>query len=195
MVERLVAYIRAAQTESVGPLVVAIDGRSGSGKSTLAAATAPLLDAAVIEVDTFFAGGDDAHWRSRTPRQRNAEVIDWARLRGEALEPLRAGRPARWHPFDYATWECLADTPIVLEPAPVVLVEGAYAAGPWLADRVDLTVLVTLAEDERIRRLHRRQGAEQTARWLSTWKPAEEIYFARDRPAERFDLVLAAAPD
>jgi uridine kinase len=104
----------------------------------------PVLRRDHVSVDTFFSGGDDTYWRTRTPRQRNAEVIDWQRLRAEALEPLRAGLTARWRPFDYDAWEGLAAEPIVLGPAPVVLVEGAYSAGPWLADAIDLAVPLTL---------------------------------------------------
>jgi pantothenate kinase-related protein Tda10 len=74
MVARLVEAITDRLAGGARPLVVAIDGRSGTGKSTLAGEAAPLVDAAVIGADTFFSGGDDSYWRTRRPRERNAEV-------------------------------------------------------------------------------------------------------------------------
>ncbi len=35
-------------------------------------------------------------------------VIDWRRLRAEALEPIATGGVATWHPFDFAIGHGLA---------------------------------------------------------------------------------------
>ena len=78
------------------PVVIAIDGPSCAGKSILATALALRSEGAVLEGDDFY--------RQRLPRltvtQRETmsdsavvnAVIDWERLRAEALLPLRAGR-------------------------------------------------------------------------------------------------------
>src|SRR5207245_216626 len=101
-VDTVVAAIRAC-SGSAHRLVVAIDGRSGSGKSTVAEAVARAIDAVIVPCDDFFAAGvSDAEWDRRTPAQRAADAIDWRRLKREALEPLRTGRPARWHAFDFS---------------------------------------------------------------------------------------------
>jgi uridine kinase len=60
------------------------------------------LSAAVIQGDDFFAAEiSDAEWELRTPEARAANAIDWQRLRAEALEPLLAGKSAKWHAFDF----------------------------------------------------------------------------------------------
>jgi hypothetical protein len=68
----------------------------------------------------------------------------------------------------------------------------AQAARAQRGGHIDLAVLLTLDEEERLRRLGGREGAERTARWLATWRPAEDRYFDHDRTPEGFDLVLAA---
>src|SRR5439155_548803 len=146
---------------------VAIDGRSGSGKSTVAEAVARAIDAVIVPCDDFFAAGvSDAEWDRRTPAQRAADAIDWRRLKREALEPLRTGRPARWHAFDFSAGPRrdgtypLQRTPTERGPKPVVLLDGAYSARPELADVVDLTVLVEAAPTTRETRLAAREATD-----------------------------------
>ena len=98
---------------------------------------------------------------------------------------------ARWRPFDYESWQGLAADAITVEPARVVLVEGAYSPGPWLADLVDFAVLLTLDDEVRLCRLRAREGPERMARWLATWRPAEDAYFEHDRTPQSFDLVIS----
>ncbi len=99
--DKVVSTIRACSV-SAQRLVVAIDGRSGSGKSTVALALARDIGAAIVPCDDFFAANvSNVEWDALTPEQRVAEAIDWRRLRREAIEPLRAGRPALWYAFDF----------------------------------------------------------------------------------------------
>src|SRR5436190_16558401 len=100
-IDQVVAEIESRTSGRTSPLLVAIDGRSGSGKSTLAAALAGRMDAVVVPGDDFYRGGSDAEWLARPPAIRARDCIDWRRLRAAALEPLLAGRPAAWHPFDF----------------------------------------------------------------------------------------------
>src|SRR6185436_9445608 len=84
------------------PIVIAIDGPSCAGKSILATAVALRSGASVLEGDDFY--------RTVLPRltvaQREAmsdhavvdAVINWERLRDEALLPLRAGHSATFQP-------------------------------------------------------------------------------------------------
>ena len=97
------ADARRLLTDRARPLLVAIDGASGSGKSVLAALVAERLGAALVPADDFFSAQfTDADWDARTPAGRAADALDWRRLRAEAMEPLLAGRPARWYPFDFS---------------------------------------------------------------------------------------------
>src|SRR3954463_8044587 len=100
--ELIVARIQQLMINRSDPILVALDGASGAGKSTLALMLVEKLHGALIQSDDFYAAHvPDAEWDTRSPQERAADVIDWRRLRAEALEPLLAGRVARWHPFDF----------------------------------------------------------------------------------------------
>ena len=172
-------------------MLVALDGRSGTGKSTLAAELAARHQGQAIVSDDFWTGGDDAHWLSLSPKQRAEEAIDWQRLRKEALEPLLAGRPTSWHPFNWETGQGLSDRRVSCDPASVIVLDGSYSTSPEMADIVDISVLLTLGEDVRRSRLLAREGAEFMRRWHSVWDSAEDYYFSVIRPDSSFDVVLA----
>jgi uridine kinase len=197
---RVVAEIQARLGGRSRPLLVAIDGQSGSGKSELAALVAAGLDAVVVPSDDFYAAHiSDAEWDARTPAKRAADVIDWRRLRAEAVEPLLEGRPASWHPFDFdakrpdGTFP-LATSPVTREPAAVVVLDGAYSSRPELADLIDLSVLVDVPTAERHRRLVERDGEAYTDTWQERWGVAEDYYFSAVRPPSSFDLVVNEDP-
>src|SRR6266436_6721127 len=100
-VDTVLAAIRACSVTGRS-LVVAIDGRSGAGKSTVAEAVAQAIDAVIVPCDDFFAASvSNAEWDRRTAEQRAGDGIDWRRLKREAIDPLRAGRTARWYAFDF----------------------------------------------------------------------------------------------
>lgn len=169
------------------PLVVTIDGRSGSGKSTLARALAQKLDAAVIEGDDFYAGG--TMLRADSPAARAAVCIDWRQQRA-VLEALRAKQEAQWHPFDWKAFDgslCAAAT--LLAPRAVNILEGTYSARAELSDLVDLRVLVTVPDDERLARLIAREG--NIGAWERQWHEAEEHYFGAVMPPDGFDVIFS----
>jgi uridine kinase len=193
----VVADVWRLLTGRARALLVAIDGASGSGKSTLAALVAARLSAALVPADDFFAAQlTDADWDARTPAERAADALDWRRLRAEALVPLLAGRPARWHPFDFSAGARPDGTygfstgAEVREPNPVVLVEGAYACRPELADLIDWSVLVDAPVDVRHRRLVQRENPRFLVAWHARWDAAERWYFSQVRPVSAFDRVV-----
>jgi uridine kinase len=189
-VETVVGRIDARRSRHPGLMVVALDGRSGAGKSTLARALGEARDGDVLVADDFWVGGEDGEWAARTPKERADGAIDWKRLRREVLEPLRAGRPAVWHPFDWKAGHGLAATTQELQPGRLVILDGAYSCRWELSDLVGLTVLVEAPEDERRRRLERREGPEVMPRWHLLWDDAERYYFTEVRPRQSFDLVV-----
>jgi uridine kinase len=187
--------------EGTRPVVIALDGASGSGKSTLAAMVAAELDAVIVPGDDFFAAQiTDAEWDLLDAAERARAVIDWRRLRREALEPLIAGRTASWHPFDFeagtrpdGSYPMSTET-TVRQPASVIVLDVAYSCRPELADLIDVSVLVDVPATERRRRLASRDEKAFSDAWHTRWDAAEDYYFTRIRPASSFDLVVAVHP-
>ena len=178
------------------PIVVALDGKSGAGKSTLASLIAGDVHAAVIQVDDFFAANiPNAAWDGMPIEQRATDVFDWQRLRSEALEPLITGRAVRWYPFDFDAKHAdgtygMKSTYVEIEPAPVILLDGAYSSGPQLVDLVNVTVLVEASYIERHTRLAKRETSSFLQRWHAKWDAVEEYYFTSVRPRGSFDLIV-----
>lgn len=185
-VELLARFVAGTVGTRDRPSIVALDGRSGAGKSTLAAALARRLNAAVLEGDDFYAGGIEV--RHDSPEMRAAACIDWTRQR-PVLEALRAGREGVWRAFDWEAFDGrLCDVPTRLEPRPIVIIEGVYAARSELADLVDQRILVTAPDDLRGQRLEAREGS--IGPWDRQWHEAEEFYFRHLMPPDQFDLVV-----
>lgn len=185
-VDLAAARIAEAARQQAGPLIVAIDGRSGTGKSTLAEALARLLPAVVIEGDDFYAGGTGI--KGDAPQARAVRCIDWQAQR-PVLSALRKGFPARYHAFDWERFDgsaCAGAT--IIDPAPIVILEGVYAARPKLRDLLDLCILVRAPDRIRMARLTAREGA--LGPWELQWHEAEQWYFAHVAPLSSFDLVL-----
>ena len=179
------------------PITIALDGPSGAGKSTIAGALNAVLPATLIASDDFFAAQlTRAAWEARSARERARDAIDWLRLRRDVLEPLRAGKRAVWHPFDFAAGE-RADGSYGMsahaeerEPAAVILIDGAYSARPELADLLDLAVLIDAPATVRRARLAAREDASFLKAWHERWDSAEAYYFTQVRPPQSFDVVV-----
>ena len=177
------------------PIVIAVDGRSGTGKSTLSAWIAGQVDATLIDQDDFYAGGAIETWQRLTPQEKADRVINWRRVRAQVLQPLRAGTPASWQPFDWETMEGLAAEPITAQPSSMVILDGAYSSRPELADVIDLSILVTLPDALRRARLRQREGEDFMSEWHAIWDDAEEYYFDAVRPPETFDVGIHRSAD
>ena len=196
MIERILDVARRL-LEKHQPRVVALDGPIGAGKSTLAAALAAATPACVIPSDDFFAAEiTAAGWDARSPAERARDAIDWRRLRQCTLEPLRAGQRAVWRPFDFAAGERadgtypMAEYELRVDPAPLIILEGAYSSRPELADLLDLTVLVDTPLPIRLARIAKRDSPDFLEAWHQRWDDAEAYYFRTVRPWTSFDLVL-----
>jgi uridine kinase len=197
MIDALRKYLGDALEARGAPLVVAIDGRSGAGKSTIAVQLATVIAATVIPTDDFFAAElTAADWEARSPRERARDAIDWRRLRRLVLEPLRAGQPVIWHPFDFGAGEradgsyAISSESVRREPAPVIILDGAYSSRPELADLVGCAILVESPAATRRARLALREAPEFLDAWHERWDAAEDYYFSAIRPPESFDIVV-----
>ncbi len=175
------------------PVLVALDGRSGTGKSTIAQAIASRVEGGIVLGDDFYSGGNDDAWQELSAAEKVEKVIDWQRMRTQALEPLLAKRQASWHPLDFLPeigWVGWKNEIVTLQPTPVILVDGVYSARPELADLVDLAVLVEANEEERRKRLVMREGQGFMQRWHALWDSAEDYYFTDVCPRSSFDIIV-----
>jgi para-aminobenzoate synthetase len=196
--DTIIAEIRRLLLNRTRPILVALDGGSGAGKSTLALWIARDLDATVVPGDDFFAAHiTDAEWEARSPEDRARDGIDWRRLRADAVEPLLAGKRAKWHAFDFVagvrpdgTYAMCTDF-VVREPTAVIVLDGAYSARPELADLIDLAILVDVPVDVRHERLRAREDKDFLDSWHARWDAAEAYYFTHVRPKASFDLVVS----
>ena len=182
------------------PLIVALDGGSGSGKSTIATQLAELDHMAVLPLDDFYQRQiRESDWPSIPVPERWASVFEWDRVRAEAIEALRQGIRARWQLFDFAqgldattgTYR-LSDVTKELAPVPTIVIDGAYSASPFLADLIDVSVLVNTPVPVRHQRLIARERDDEAflAQWHDIWDAVEQCYFTTVCPPEAFDLVI-----
>jgi uridine kinase len=195
---KVVAAIERLTQNRHAPVLIALDGGSGAGKSTLAAMLARELTAVVVPLDDFFAANiPDWEWGARSIAERAMDVFDWQRLRAEALEPLCAGQNAEWHTFDFAAGlrpdgtYAMSEQLVERQSAPVIILDGAYAASPVLADLIDLAVLVDVPIAERHKRIAAREEEAFLQRWHAVWDEVEVYYFTDIRPKSSFDLVVS----
>lgn len=187
----LTRRIRAVASERPDPILVALDGRSAAGKSTLAAKVAPFVAAVVIDGDDFYSGGTAEAWDAMSPAEKASHCIDWRRQR-PVLEKLARSEPASWRPYDWEADDGSLAGPVTCDPAPVIILDGAYSARPELADLIHLRVLFDAPTDLRKRRLVQREGKGYRADWNRRWDDAEQWYFAEVMPPDSFDLVIPA---
>jgi para-aminobenzoate synthetase len=199
-IEELAHEIGRKSNAAQRPITVALDGGSGAGKSTVANALRQHLDATVVPLDDFFSTSvPESAWPAMPYAERLQTVFEWQRVRADALEPLRRGERGRWHAFDFlqglgpdGTW-ALQKEATEVEPAEIIILEGAYAASPALADLIDLAVLIEVSVDVRHKRLRDREEADFLAHWHELWDGFEAYYFDTVRTRESFDLVLATS--
>jgi uridine kinase len=189
--ETLLAAVATTAPKS-GPMVVALDGRSGTGKSTLAAALALEVDACLVHGDDFYSSTvarlTAAEREALSDAEVAASVLDWSRLRTEALEPLVAARPAIFRPYDWQRNDGSLAAVQRIGEAGLVVLEGIYTARPELSDLVDLAVRV---EADPAVRWSRLTGRPDDPRWTRFWERGEDYYFRVVRPPSGFDLLVS----
>jgi uridine kinase len=169
------AELVASIMERAGPTrLVAIDGPGGAGKSTLAQQLSEAAGGApVVHTDDFAAADNPIDW--------------WPRLLRQVIEPLVRGEPARYQRYDWASEE-LAEWRIV-EPAPIVIVEGVSAGRIEWAAHLSFVIWIETPREERLRRGIERDGADAAGFW-ERWMSEEDTHYKKDPTRARADLVL-----
>lgn len=170
-----IASVAARVGGRSGTRWVGVDGFGASGKTTLAVRLAASLpDAEVVHIDDF-ARPDLRGW------ERDRFTV-------QVLQPLLAGRSARYERWDFVTNEGVGW--IEIPPGRVVVVEGVSATDVRVRVPWDVTLWVDVAEAVRRSRIVARDGERLRQQWLTDWIPMEEAYVRDQRPQERVDLVV-----
>ncbi|WP_397222166.1 uridine kinase family protein [Nocardiopsis lambiniae] len=165
--------------------VVVVEGRSGSGKSTVAGRLRAELEArgvpaAVLSMEDLYPGW---HGLARAPEL----LVSWV------LEPLRDGRPASWHRYDWERGEfTAARVPVPSEVADggVLVVEGCGSGARIARPYLDLSVWVAAPDAVRARRLDARGDAAVYAPYRRVWAEQEAVFYAAERPREHADVIV-----
>jgi uridine kinase len=185
----LLERIRRARRDDSDPILVAVAGPGAAGKSTLARALQQLApnEVTVIEFDDFYRPSF-----SPLPGVELGAGFEWQRLRNQVLEPLRAGRAARYQRYDWDADEMGAwiDVP----PHGITIVEGIYSSRAELSHFYDFVIWVDAPADLRLQRGIERDGEEARERWLKEWIPDEEAFIAQDDPVSRADIRVSGNP-
>ncbi|WP_435848434.1 uridine kinase family protein [Streptomyces goshikiensis] len=159
---------------SLGPVrLIGIDGHAGSGKSTFAGRLAEALGGVpVLHLDDI---------------ATHEELFGWQeRLRAQVLEPLGAGRPAHWAPYDWVRRRFGPER--VLDPVPLLLVEGVGAGRRALRPHLARLLWMETPRARSWGRGRNRDGRELSDFW-DGWERAELAHFSDD-PSRPFADTL-----
>jgi uridine kinase len=163
--------------------LVCVDGPAGSGKSTFAALVASGFDkldqrdspsptqSRVVQVDDLLEG-----WRGLSGVTTQLEGL---------LRSLADGRAGSYRRYDWLAG-AFAET-VVVEPVPLLVLEGVGSGAARFDDLRTLLVWVEAPYDERLRRGLERDGDAFAPHW-EQWAADEAALFARERTRERADL-------
>jgi uridine kinase len=152
--------------------IIAIDGSSAAGKSTLAALFRERYSATVISMDDFFLRSEQ-----RTPERLGEPGgnIDYERFSCEVIEPLVAGRPFSYLPYDCQTGDFSKAVPV--DPREnLIVVEGVYSLHPRFSGVYGMTVFMKIDADLQLKRLAER-NPHLLDRFINEWIPMENLYF------------------
>jgi len=177
-VKDVIDAVRSAEPPTgVKTRIVAVDGPGGAGKSSLADRLAQELDAQIVHTDDFASWENPVDW--------------WPNLIELALEPLAAGRPARYTP---TTWGSEEREPLVIEPSGIVILEGVTASREAFRPYLAYSIWIETPRELRLRRGIDRDGEHMRPHW-EEWMAGEDRYIRRERPAEHADVVLRGDQD
>ncbi|MBQ8613412.1 MAG: hypothetical protein IJ416_04280 [Ruminiclostridium sp.] len=163
-------------------IIVAIDGRCASGKSTLSAVIAEKTGCNVIHMDDFFLRPEQ---RTKERLSETGGNTDYERFEAEVLLPFSKGCEVTYRPYNCG--KRAFDEAVNLPHSRMTLVEGSYSCHPRFYDYYDLHIFLSVAPDEQLRRLERRNPV-LLSRFINEWIPMEEKYFEAFGIAERCGL-------
>lgn len=160
---------------------IAIDGHGGSGKSSLAEYLSNKLHAEVIHTDDF------ASWDNPT---------DWWPLVIESIfEKIENGEKA----LSYSRskwWKDHNPEPVKDQPVTnIMILEGVSSMRKEFAPYISLSIFVDTPRDLCLERGIKRdlstgKSREEVRKLWNDWLDEEDLYFDKDNPMQRADLVV-----
>jgi uridine kinase len=163
--------------------LVAVDGGAGAGKTVFAdrlgAALSTASTGVVLHTDDFLDGWTDI-------------VTFWPRLQQWVLDPLAAGQPGAYRPYD---WDAGAFSTVwhPVSVVDVILLEGVSAARHAIRDGLSYAVWIETPPAVRLARGIERDGEHLRGEW-ERWQRAEDAHFAADKTAGAADLIVDGDP-
>lgn len=141
------------------PVIIGIAGGSGSGKTTIAQAVIDRVGSdriALIQHDAYYRDNPHLTFEERAAINYDHPDSLETELLIEHLRRLRSGRSIRRPVYDFAL-HARTDETVVVEPEPVVIVEGILVlVEPELREIMDLRIYIDTDGDLRVlRRLQR----------------------------------------
>ena len=174
-----------------GRALAVLDGPCGSGKSTLADALAALYHTQPIRMDDFFL---PPPLRTAERLQQPGGNVHYERFRDEVLAGLMRGGDVSYPRYDCQSGAWLER---VHRAAPVAVIEGSYSHHPAFAEAYAaldaLRIFVYTAEEERIKRLRKREG-ERFFTFQTRWMPLEKSYIEAYDIKSGADIALERQP-
>ncbi|MBU1225813.1 MAG: uridine kinase [Actinobacteria bacterium] len=186
------------QWPTAGPLIIGIAGGSGSGKTTIAEKIVEEIGpehVGLIQHDAYYRDLSDLPLEERAKVNYDHPDSLETTLLVEHLEELLAGRTIERPTYDFTVHNRAAAT-VVVEPSPVLLVEGILVLyEPELRRLMDLKIYVDTDSDLRVvRRLGRdiqergRSFDSVRDQYLKTVRP---MHLRFVEPSKRYaDIVI-----
>ncbi len=154
-------------------LIIAVDGQGGAGKSTFAEHLALGLGGVqIVHTDDFASSDNPIDW--------------WPELRDRVLLPVAAGHSAAYLP---TRWGGEVRSQIVIQPTEFLVLEGVSASRHAFQPYLAYAIWIGTPRELRLQRGLERDGEEARDLW-EEWMAAEDLYVAKECPAERADLII-----
>lgn len=182
--QEIIDRVSELRKQGISPVVVGIDGMAAAGKTELAELLAQDLGASVVHMGDFILPGG-----FRTPLRMNTPGgnVHYERFLQEVAPYLRSGALFGYRVYDFEN-RCFGETRLV-EPKPVMIVEGAYALHPQFGNLYDLRVFCRLHPYEQLERINATRGVRADI-CRSLWTAQERVYDREYAIAESCHVVL-----
>ncbi|MBC8463071.1 uridine kinase [Candidatus Bathyarchaeota archaeon] len=181
------------------PYIVTIDGVDAAGKSILAGELAEALRDRGILVSEASVDGYHNPRAVRMVRGRDSpegfyrDSFNLGSLRKNLLDPFRAGGEYRLHMFDHRVDSPDPSMLYEFKPGTVLVFDGVFSLRPELRRYWDLTIYLSITEEESLRRGVERDPGDKdglSSRYKVRYIPGQRLYKEEAKPEESADIIV-----